>query len=463
MNLRQYILFLSLLGLCSLVFGGHPSLFAQVPSPDSGQSASLPLVVAKQTKQRSPSPSSLPIKNVRYHDHKTYTRIVLDLPARTAIKETKNTKTSQVTIRLDKSHLSARALKKIRSSKFPRAITIDEKKDQTVSVTLDLTALEKYELLTLGRPNRLVLDLFYSSKPKVLASRSPQKRTEKPSLAIPSKKKEPLSSAPAVKENTTIPTPVKPPDAPQADVGQMDTSTSTPPPFVAKHPKDLVVIIDPGHGGKDPGAIGRKGTKEKHVTLQIGNYLKELIQQRLGAKVLLTRNKDVFLDLEQRVEFANKNKADLFISIHVNSHPQKSIHGLEVYHFGKASDPRALEVAARENGMTLEDNAPAWQFIIADKLNDQKIEESQTLAWTTNKTLVKTLKASHKIKDHGVKTAPFYVLRFTTMPSILAEVAFVSNSEDEKRLRSKSYQKQLAEGMFKGIQSYLETVFPALS
>ena len=95
-----------------------------------------------------------------------------------------------------------------------------------------------------------------------------------------------------------------------------------------------MVVIDPGHGGRDPGAIGKKGTKEKHITLKIGRYLKNLIHKRLGSTVFLTRTKDTFLDLEKRVEFANKKKADIFIPIHVNSHPQKKIKGLEVYHFG---------------------------------------------------------------------------------------------------------------------------------
>ena len=244
------------------------------------------------------------------------------------------------------------------------------------------------------------------------------------------------------------------------------TTKPGPPPssiFTAKHVKDLIVVIDPGHGGRDPGATGKKGTKEKNITLKIGRYLKDRIQKELGSTVFLTRNKDTFLDLEKRVDFANKKKADIFISIHVNSHPQKKIKGLEVYHFGQTSDPRALEVAARENGMKLEDNAPPWQFILADKLNDQKNEQSQTFAWTVNKTLVKTLKASYQVKDRGAKPAPFYVLRFTTMPSILAEVAFVSNPEEEKRLRTKKFQKQLAEGIYKGIHSYLKTAFPTLS
>ena len=106
--------------------------------------------------------------------------------------------------------------------------------------------------------------------------------------------------------------------------------------------------------------------------------------------------------------------------------------------------------------MRLESNTPPWQFIITDSLNDHKIQESQTFAKTTNDTLVATLRKHYKIKNHGVKTAPFYVLRFTTMPSILAEVAFVSNPTEEKRLRTKAFQQELAEGIYQGIQSYLK-------
>ena len=156
------------------------------------------------------------------------------------------------------------------------------------------------------------------------------------------------------------------------------------------------------------------------------------------------------------VDAAKKSRTCLFISIHVNSHPRKSIRGLEIYHFGKASDPRALEVAARENGMRLESDTPPWQFIITDSLNDHKIQESQTFAKATNDTLVATLRKHYAIKNHGVKTAPFYVLRFTTMPSILAEVAFVSNPTEEKRLRTKAFQQKLAEGIYRGIREYLK-------
>ena len=401
------------------------------------------ILAKKSTKTKHPS-SPILVYNVRYHDHKKYTRVVLDLPTRAILKESK--KGNLAKIELAKSRLSKRAFRQIHSQTFPKSIAINEGAKGTVVITLNLNALNKYELQTLRNPNRLVVDLFYSGNKLMVASK--RKKATGKTLNKSQKKKY----------------------APKPPIVTRATKSSKKTPRLAaavvsanKRIKELVVVIDPGHGGRDPGAMGKKGTKEKHITLKIATYVKNLIRKRLSLRVLLTREKDMFLDLEKRVEFANKNKADLFISIHVNSHPQKSIKGLEVYHFGKASDPRALEVAARENGMTLESGAPPWQFIIADKLNDQKIEQSQTFAWTTNKTLVKTLKASYKVKDHGVKTAPFYVLRFTTMPSILAEVAFVSNPDEENRLRSKAFQQKLAEGIYKSIYSYIKTAFPTLS
>lgn len=458
MILRRLISSTILLAFLTLSFLGEGPLLAQTSNAIFPPMESSPLVVAKKAASAKQRPSTLSVNNVRHHNHKKYTRIVLDLPARAIIRESKNAATA--TIELAKSRLSKRAFRKIQSHKFPRAISIKEGAAQTVTITLDRKALKNFKLQTLKKPDRVVIDLFYSKKPTMVASKkkaSSVKKSKKPSKATPNPQKK--KTIP----KTVTPGPKPAPASRPAKAASKKPTTPASPESVAKHAKDLIVVIDPGHGGRDPGAIGKKGTKEKDVTLKIGKYLKNLIQKRLGATVVLTRNKDVFLDLEKRVAFANKKKADLFISIHVNSHPQRKIKGLEVYHFGKASDPRALEVAARENGMKLEDNAPPWQFIIADKLNDQKIEQSQTFAWTTNKTLVKSLKTSYEVKDHGVKTAPFYVLRFTTMPSILAEVAFVSNPDEENRLRTKAYQKKIAEGIYKGIQSYLKTAFPTLS
>ena len=444
MILRRFISLTILVSLLPLLHCEDVLLASQSTISDTPRQRTVSsIVIAKKTTPLPRVSASLMVNNVRYHDHKQYTRVVLDLSGQSIIQESKNARTNQATLVLAKARLGPRAIRSIQRNTFPKAMTISENTTHTVTVILDLMALDKYTFQTLRRPNRLVVDLFYSKKKTGPASHK--------AFSPPAKKKKNLSATPQQSLKAQSSAKTKP----------LSSASRA---SVVRHVKDLVIVIDPGHGGKDPGAIGKKGTQEKHLTLKIGTYLKNLIQKRLGSKVFLTRSKDRFLDLEKRVIFANKKKADIFISIHVNSHPQKTIHGLEIYHFGKASDPRALEVAARENGMKLEGDAPPWQFIIADKLNDQKIEQSQTLAWTTNATLVKFFKASsYTIYDHGVKTAPFYVLRFTTMPSILAEVAFVSNPKEEDRLRSTQFQKQLAEGIYQGMHSYLKTVFPTLS
>lgn len=388
------------------------------PASNLGKSASpysshLMPVRTKKT----PSTPSRQIANIRFHDHTAYTRVVLDFLSRPKFTRLEEPDARKARIELPKTVLARKALARLNAANFPEGLQITTSPTRDITITIDLAKNEKYSLLTLGKPYRVVVDLY---------PRTAQASQETTSLQAPSPDQQPL-----------IPT--------------------SPPIPARKRPHEVVVVLDPGHGGKDPGAIGKKGTKEKHITLQIATRLKELIAKRLGATVLMTRDEDRFLELEQRVEFANARKADLFVSIHVNSHPEKSVRGIELYHFGIASDPRALEVAARENGTPLEDNSPDWQFILADKLIDQKIDESRTLAWTTREALTTRLKQAFRVKDHGVKTAPFYVLRYTTMPGILAEVAFVSNPTEEQHLRSSSYQAGLAEGIFNGIRAYLKS------
>ncbi|MYH01407.1 MAG: N-acetylmuramoyl-L-alanine amidase [Nitrospira sp. SB0675_bin_23] len=391
-------------------------------------------LLAKKGTSSGRTTAPLTVTKIRHHAHRQYTRVVLDLTGRVMMKETKNKR--KATISLTPVQLSKRAQQRIKRKNFPRAISMATGSAGTVHIILDLQAIRKYRVLALDDPDRVAVDLFYKTRPA-----KPETRTNKPAKTVQ------RDDAPA---------------------GQASPSTST------TH-ADVLIIIDPGHGGRDPGTIGRTGTKEKAIVLQISKYLRDLIHKRHKAKVLLTRTKDVFLNLEKRVKLANTRKQEwcgkdmgsnvdatkksrtcLFISIHVNAHPSKSIQGLEVYHFGKASDPQALEVAARENGMKVESDTPPWQFIITESLNAHKIQESQAFAKATDDKLITTLRKHYKIKNHGVKTAPFYVLRFTTMPSILAEVGFISNSTEEKRLITKAFQQKLAEGIYQGIQSYLK-------
>lgn len=169
----------------------------------------------------------------------------------------------------------------------------------------------------------------------------------------------------------------------------------------------------------------------------------------------MTRERDEFIELEDRAKFANGQGADLFVSIHVNSHPQRSVKGIEIYHFGEAKDQRALEVAARENGTPLSSTGVGWEYLVADLLTAKKIEESLELAWTAKESMVASLNGHYDLSDHGVKTAPFYVLRFTSMPSILAEIAFISNPNEEDLLRSTHFTTRVAEALMEGIKSFL--------
>lgn len=231
----------------------------------------------------------------------------------------------------------------------------------------------------------------------------------------------------------------------------------TPPP---PPPPPFRLIIDPGHGEKDPGAIGKGGTQEKTIVLQIAKIVRDLVQTRLKAKVFLTRSTDEFLELEKRVQFAQEKQADLFLSIHANSHTRRSIQGVEIYHLGEASDPRAWDVAARENGKLFQrfDKGDERGKGIVDFVNRPKNEASRNFAWTINRKLISVLKQNgYPIKDHGVKTAPFRVLSGTSMPGILAEIGFISNPTEEKRLRNKTYQRKLAEGIYQGIKQCTQT------
>ena len=224
------------------------------------------------------------------------------------------------------------------------------------------------------------------------------------------------------------------------------------------------IVIDPGHGGKDTGASIRKAKiEEKDLVLDIALRLRRIMENRHDATIYMTREKDVFVELEDRVAFAREKGADLFVSIHVNAHPSPKIEGLEVYMFGEAEDQRALEVAARENGTSIEEAGAinGVDLIKAELGLRLTIERSQNLAWFTKNAMSKRLGAKYQLTDLGVKTAPFYVLRYTAMPGILAEVAYLTNSKDRKRLASSKFRQQVAESIFTGIADYIESLHVA--
>lgn len=252
------------------------------------------------------------------------------------------------------------------------------------------------------------------------------------------------------------PTPVKlPPIASRQSPVTAVTSDavlapSPQPPISALH-----IVIDPGHGGTDVGAIGPAGTYEKQVTLAISRRLARALREQLGCQVTLTRDKDVYLSLDQRNAIANRRKADLFLSIHANAAESKEQRGVQTYYLNNASDEAAKRLADRENKVAGK-SLPAIEQIVATMMQNALTDESQVLARAVHTQVVGRLgKRYPKVRDQGVRTALFYVLVGAKSPSILVETSYLSHPEEERRLNDPTYQTTIVQAISQGVQQYL--------
>jgi len=214
------------------------------------------------------------------------------------------------------------------------------------------------------------------------------------------------------------------------------------------------IVVDAGHGGHDTGTIGPNGIMEKDLVLDVALRLGRLLETRLGADVIYTRDDDTFIPLETRTAVANEHQADLFISVHANSSPDPSARGVETYYLNFTSDPGALEVAARENAVS-QKSIFELQDLVKKITLKEKIEESRELASDVQQSLYGGLASKRStLRDRGVKKAPFVVLIGANMPSILAEISFVSNPADAAKLETPEYREKIAESLYKGIAKY---------
>lgn len=220
------------------------------------------------------------------------------------------------------------------------------------------------------------------------------------------------------------------------------------------------IVIDPGHGGKDPGAIGPRGLREKDVVLDVAKKLGGILKKKYDVEVIYTRDGDIFVPLNERTEIANSNNADLFISIHANASRKRYSRGIETYILNWTNDEEAMRVAARENAISFKNMQKAQdelQIILLDLARNNKRDESIRLAYSVQDSLVNVLNKNYEeIEDLGVKQALFYVLVGAEMPSVLVEISFISNREEEKRLADDKYRYNTAEAIAKGIESYIK-------
>jgi N-acetylmuramoyl-L-alanine amidase len=215
------------------------------------------------------------------------------------------------------------------------------------------------------------------------------------------------------------------------------------------------IVIDPGHGGHDSGTLGPEGIEEKDVVLDVSLRLGKLLRQRLGADVIFTRSDDTFIPLETRTAIANKAQADLFVSVHANSSPDASARGVETYYLNFTSSPESLELAARENAVSQQSIHQLSDLVKKIALHD-KIDESREFASDVQKYLYDGLDQGNPgLKDRGVKQAPFVVLIGANMPSILAEISFLTNPDDAHELRDPNYRQRIAESLYRGVARYV--------
>ncbi|GAF71134.1 unnamed protein product [marine sediment metagenome] len=218
------------------------------------------------------------------------------------------------------------------------------------------------------------------------------------------------------------------------------------------------VVIDPGHGGKDPGCVGKSGLKEKKIVLDVATRLKKILESKENLEVIMTRESDIYLDPESRTVIANQKQADLFISIHANANRSRKLSGIESFYLNFSQDPSIIETAARENATSTK-NISAMKDIIEKIAQNSKIVESKELAESIQNGLVKSLSQKYSnVKSLGVKGGPFWVLIGGEMPSVLVEISHLSNPTEEKRLKSPQYRQRVAQGIYEGIKEYVNSL-----
>ena len=341
-------------------------------------------------------------------------------------------------------------------------IRVGRHPDNVVRVVLDLEDVAKYSVFTLYSPFRIVVDAERTaaraasidlaplpSRPMGIFSASP----EMPRLLADAAP--PFAPLPrAVRMADPAPIPASRPAAPAAPAANAAGGFS-----IARQLGLSVsrIVIDPGHGGHDPGVLG-KGLSEATLVLDVALRLEKLLQKEEGVEVVLTRRTNVYVPLEERTEIANRQNADMFLSIHANASRNEDASGVETFYLSFASSPDAEAVAARENSASTREMHQLPDLIKAITLNS-KLDESRDLATIVQDALVTNLRKSNKaMRSRGVKKAPFVVLIGAAMPSVLAEISFVSNRRELALLKTAAYRQKIAESLFAAVSKYRKSL-----
>jgi N-acetylmuramoyl-L-alanine amidase len=434
------------------------------------------------------------VTRIRTWNAENYTRIVIDVEDQVKYQAARIAAPDRIYFDLHKAKLSSTLAGKTLEvqSGLLKTIRVAQNQAGVVRVVLevDKVKVKDYSVFLLPDPYRLVVDVYgppvetvksavhppagesaKAAKPAPAPERTEATRIKKPAA-------EPEKAASAGTESARG-EPAKPgsaagekPARGKAIASAREAAAAMAPPVVpqpthnGQHSLTRVlglkigrIVIDAGHGGHDTGTIGPTGLMEKDLCLDIALRLGKIIKHRLpGADVIYTREDDSFIPLENRTAIANQAKADLFLSIHANSSRDHKARGVETYYLNLSASEDAMEVASRENALS-QGSIHELQDLVKKIARNEKLEESRELATDIQDALSKRLqRVSRTLKNRGVRKAPFVVLIGANMPSVLSEISFISNTADEQMLKKPENRQRVAEGLYQGMQSYLENI-----
>jgi N-acetylmuramoyl-L-alanine amidase len=342
------------------------------------------------------------------------------------------------------------------SDKLVKRVRVAETIPGVTRIVLDLAGGAQYTAHQLKNPDRLVIELHPGAlaDPPALAQPSLTRLAQPPAAVTPSPNPaDPIPPAPVVKP-AALPPSLRPDLGQAANLASDGSSSLT----RALGLKIRRVVIDPGHGGHDQGTVGPTGLMEKDLVLDVALRLGKLIESRMGSEVIYTRSDDTFIPLEGRTAIANEKRADLFLSIHANSSPSSGVGGVETYYLNFTTSQDALAVAARENASSDKSVFELRDLIQKITLQD-KAEESKDFANRIQTSLFAfDARYIPGIRNRGVKKAPFVVLIGASMPSVLAEIGFLSNRREESLLKRPEHRQRLAEALYRGVSRYAQSL-----
>lgn len=445
--------------------------------------------------QASPTPAAskkklVQVTAIRQWKTPTYTRLVIDLDDEVKFETGRISDPDRIYFDLHETHIASSVTRNLESGDgLLKRVRLGLNKVGMTRVVLEIGQIATYSAFLLPNPYRMVIDIQGATEPvktevaKLEGSRkSPEPeapkaemKAEPPKMAAEKAVPDSRSKLEAGKTETTKPV-VKSQDRGQ-DVPATKGPTSKPVYEAAQRPslsapardghrsltralglKIARIVIDPGHGGHDTGTIGPSGLTEKDLVLDVAQRLGAMVEERLGSEVVYTRSDDTFIPLESRTAIANQKRADLFISVHANSSRDPRARGIETYYLSFTTSQEALEVAARENAVS-EKSVHELQDLVRKITLFEKVDESKEFAAEVQKSLHSGMSRNNSgLRNRGVKKAPFVVLIGANMPSVLAEISFVSNPSDERQMKKAEYRQRIADSLFRGIQRYASSL-----